>query len=118
MWGEHFKYSIQNVQTLPASTEHNLLGMEAVNIAHSLDMLHLQVTEKAYFHLAKAFSTTLRLANAEEQACELFILRDKGAKKGFKKPCGHQASVYLGDAAFQLHSPSFARSCVMEQKEV
>lgn len=63
--GEHFKYSIQNVQTLPESTEHNLLGMEAVNIAHSLDILHLQVTEKAYFHLAKAFSTTLCLANAE-----------------------------------------------------
>lgn len=44
-----------------------------------------QVTEKAYFHLAKAFNTPFCLANAEEQACELFILRDKGAKKGLKK---------------------------------
>jgi len=36
-------------------------------------MLHAQVTEKAYFHLAKAFNTPSCLANAEEQACELFI---------------------------------------------
>lgn len=46
-------------------------------------MFHLQVTEKVYFHLTKAFNTTLGLANAEEQTCELFIHRDKGAKKVF-----------------------------------
>lgn len=58
---------------------------KCVNIAHSLDTLHLQVTEKAYLPLAKAFTTTLGLASAEEQTCELFIRRDRGAKKGFKK---------------------------------
>lgn len=54
---------------------------KCVNIAHSLDLLHPQGTEEAYFHLPKAFNTTLHLANAEEQTCELFIRRDKGAKK-------------------------------------
>lgn len=57
-----------------------------VNIAYSLDMIHLQVTRKTYFHLTKAFNITLGLADAEEQTCELFIGRDRGAKKCFKKP--------------------------------
>jgi len=85
--GVRFNYTIQNLQTLHASDRVKLVReKKCVNIAYSLDMVHLQVTEKAYFHLAKAFNTTLGLANAEEQTCELFIRRDKGAKKGFKKP--------------------------------
>lgn len=70
-------------------------------------MIHLQVTRKTYFHLTKAFNITLGLADAEEQTCELFIGRDRGAKKCFKKPWGHQASVYLGDVVFLLHSQFF-----------
>lgn len=84
--GVHLKLTLPNLQTSRASQGVKLVrGQRCINIAYSLDMLHLRVTEKAYFHLAKAFNTTLGLANAEEQTCELFIHRVKGAKKVCKK---------------------------------
>lgn len=80
--GVHFKLTVLKLQTLRVSYGVKLVReQQCINIAHSLDMLHLRVTEKAYFHLAKAFNTTLGLANAEEQTCELFIHRDKRCQK-------------------------------------
>lgn len=40
---------------------------------------------KPTFTLQKHLTLPLGLANAEEQTCELFICRDKGAKRGLKK---------------------------------